>query len=133
MDKDSIDVNFNNYNLIPLNSIQTDWSIINSPFLFYPINALQSSTYSSSSLYSLYTDSQINSGLNIELQPDVMLNQFRITQNWESQKKYGVFAKYLGIAQFMGVVGLAAVHFSKFNPPPKGKVNLKNDLIKIPK
>lgn len=133
LDRDSIYSDFNNYNLIPLNSIQTDWSIINSPLLFNPINTLQSSSNGSSSLYSLYPDSQINSGLNIELQPDIILNQFRISKNWDSQKKYGVFAKYLGIAQFMGAIGLAAVHIANYNPPPKGKVNLKNDIIKKPK
>lgn len=124
---DSLVNNFEN--VLGFNSIQTDWNIINSPFLIYPynMNLLQNESEINPSLYALYTDSQINSGLNFELQPNVLLNQFKIAQNWEVKKKYGVFAKYLGIAQFMGAVGLAAVHISKFHTPPTGKVNFKND------
>ena len=123
-----------------MNSLRTDWTVINSPFLFYPMNTLNSSYSNNPSLYSLYTDSQINTGINFELQSDVMLKQFQLVNNWEAKKKYGVFAKYLGIAQFMGAVGLAAVHISKFHTPPKGKINgpskskmfLKEPKIKKP-
>ena len=108
--------------------------------MFYPMNTLNSSYLNNPSLYSLYTNSQINTGINFELQPDVMLNQFQLVNNWEAKKKYGVFAKYLGIAQFMGVVGLAAIHISKFHSPPKGKIkkpsngnmDLKEPKIKNP-
>jgi len=94
------------------------------------MNTFNSSNSSNPSLYSLYTDSQINTGINFELQPDIMLKRFQLVNNWEAKKKYGVFAKYLGIAQFMGVFGLAAVHISKFHAPPKGKVNMpsKGDM-----
>ncbi len=87
------------------------------------MNTLNSSYSNNPSLYSLYTGSQINAGINFELQPDVMLNQFQLANNWGAKKKYGVFAKYLSIAQFMSVVGLAAVHISKFHAPPKGKIS----------
>lgn len=126
MEIDSVN-SFNNFNYT-----KTDLSIINFQIFFYPLNLLQTEQFNNKSLYSLYTDSQINSGFNIELQSNVLLNQFKIAQNWETKKKYGVFAKYLGIAQFMGVVGLAAVHFSKFNPPPKGKTSFNYDKIRKP-
>lgn len=93
------------------------------------MNTFNSSTSNNTSLYSLYTDSQINAGVNFELQPDVMLKRFQLVNNWEAKKRYGVFAEYLGIAQFIGVVGLAAVHISKFHTPQKKKVKLKNPLI----
>ena len=96
------------------------------------MNTLNSSYSNNPSLYSLYTDSQINAGINFELQSDVMLSQFQLVNNWEAKKKYGVFAKYLGIAQFIGVVGLAAVHIKKFHFPKKEKVKLKNPLIEKP-
>lgn len=128
----SLNSDYNNFDVFKLNSIKTDWIIINSPLLFYPINTLGSSYSNTPSLYSLYTDSQINSGINFELQPDVMLSRFQLLNNWEIKKKYGVFAKYLGIAQFIGVVGLAAVHISKFHAPPKGEANLKNSKIEKP-
>ncbi len=129
---DSLNNDYNNFDILKLNSLKTDWTIINSPFMFYPMNTLNSSYSNNPSLYALYTDSQINAGINFELQPDVMLNQFQLVNNWEAKKKYGVFAKYLGIAQFMGVVGLAAVHISKFHAPPKGKVDLKDSKFKKP-
>ena len=117
-----------NIELQKSNSLKTDWTIINSPFMFFPTNRLYSQSYSS---HSLYTDFQMNNATNFALQPTAMLNQFQLASNWESKKKYGVFAKYLGIAQFMGVVGLAAVHISKFHAPPKGKTNLeKNKFVK---
>jgi len=124
------------FNILKLNSLKTDWEIVNSQLLFYPMNTLNSSSSTSSSLYSLYTYSQINSGANFELQPDIMLDQFRLINNWEAKKRYWVFAKYLGIAQFMGAVGLAAVHISKFHTPPKGKFNgpsKSNMYLKEPK
>jgi hypothetical protein len=117
------------FDLQKLNSLKTDWNIINSPFLFYPTTPINSTT----SLYSLYAESQINSGINFELTPNVMLNQFQLANNWETKKRYGVFAKYLGIAQFMGVIGMAAVHISKFYPPPKGKIDLKKNKLVNPK
>jgi len=100
------------------------------------MNTFNSSGSNNPSLYSLYTDSQFNAGINYELQPDVMLKRFQLVNNWEANKKYGVFAKYLGIAQFMGAVGLAAVHISKFHTPPKGKINApskSNMFLKEPK
>lgn len=118
---DSSEVEFN---LNKLNSLQTDWNVLTSPVTFYPSNFIQQSNPELNSLYAMYTNYQMDSGLNIA-EPNVMLNQFQLANNWEAHKKYGVFAKYLGIAQFMGVVGLAAVHISKFNTPPKGKTNLK--------
>lgn len=137
---DSLNSAYNKFNIQKLNSLKTDWIIINSSLLFYPENTLNSSYSNNPSLYSLYTDSQINAGINFELQPDVMLKRFQLVNNWEAKKKYGMFAKYLGIAQFMGVVGLAAVHISKFHTPKKGKVNapsnwdmnLKEPKIKKP-
>jgi len=120
------------YTPIKLNSIITNWSIINSQLFFYPKNILQTEQLNSKSLYSLYIDSQINFGLNITLQSNVLLNQFKIAQHWETQKKYGVFTKYLGTAQFVGVMGLSVIHFSKFNMPPKGKAIFNNDKIKNP-
>lgn len=91
------------------------------------MNTFNSSGSNNSSLYSLYTFSQLNAGVNFDLQPDVMLDQFQLINDWEAKKKYGVFAKYLGIAQFMGAVGLAAVHISKFHTPPKGEINIPSN------
>jgi hypothetical protein len=124
------------FNILKLNSLKTDWKIVNSQLLFHPMNTFNSSGSNNSSLYSMYTYSQINSGFNIELGPDVMLSQFQLANNWEAKNKYGVFAKYLGIAQFMGAVGLAAIHISKFHTPPKGKINSpanENMNLKEPK
>ncbi len=115
-----------------MNSLKTDWTIINSPLLFYPMNTLNSSYSNNPSLYSLYANSQINAGVNFGLQRDVMLNQFQLVNNWEVKKKYGIFAKYLGIAQFIGAVSLAAVHISKYHISPKGKEKLKEPKIRKP-
>ena len=137
---DSLNSDYDNFNILKLNSLKTDWEIVNSQLMFYPMNTFNTPASNSSSFYSLYTYSQFNTGYNIELQPDIMLSQFQLVNNWEAKKKYGVFAKYLGIAQFMGAVGLAAVHISKFHTLPKGKINspskskmfLKEPKIKKP-
>ena len=118
-----------NFEIQKLNSIHTDWNVINSPLLFYPMNTLPSSYSNNPSLYALYTNSQINSGLSI-IKPDAMLNQFQLVNNWETKKKYGVFAKYLGIAQFMGAIGIAAVSIANQDIVPKGKAKLKQPKIK---
>jgi hypothetical protein len=123
--EDSTLVDYTESPIVNLPSIHTDWTIINSPLLFYPMNTLESSYSNNPSLYALFTDSQLNTGLKI-IQPEMMLNQFQLANNWNAKKKYGVFAKYLGIAQFMGAVGLAAIHISKFHQPPKGKADLKH-------
>lgn len=107
-----------------LNSLKTDWNLLTSPVSFYPSNYIQQFNPEINSLYTMFTNSQVNSGLNI-VNSNIMLNQFQLANGWETQKKYGVFAKYLGIAQFMGAVGLAAIHISKFHAPPKGKINRK--------
>ena len=112
-----------------LNSLQTDWNIFTSPIAFYLSNSTHQFNSEMNSLYSMFTSSQMNSGLYIA-NPNQMLNQFQLANNWETQKKYGVFAKYLGIAQFMGAIGIAAVHISKFYAPPKGKVKI--DAPKTP-
>lgn len=116
--KDSVNYENNELSTLHLSSIHTDWNIINSPLLFYPMNTLESSNAHNPSLYRLFTDSQINTGLNL-VKPEDMLNQFQLANNWEAKKKYGVFAKYLGIAQFMGVIGLAVIHINKFHMPKK--------------
>ena len=118
-----------NFEIQKFNSLKTDWNIINAPFIFYPM----STTYSTVSLHSLYTESYLNSGDAITLSPDVMLTQFQLANNWSSRKKYDVFAKYLGIAQFVGVIGLAAVHISKYHMPKKAKSNLKTNNLIEPK
>ncbi len=123
--KDLVNSDIKNYNVFKLNSIKTDWNIINSSLRFFPINSLQPTYSNNPSLYALYTDSQINAGINFELQPDVMLKRFQLINNWETKKKYGVFAKYLGIAQFMGAIGIAAVSIANQNIVPKGKTKFK--------
>ena len=121
--EDSVKNNYINFNLLKLNSIHTDWNVITFPMTTLP-------SYSNNpSLYALYTDSQMNSGLSI-VQPDVMLNQFQLVNNWDAKKKYGVFAKYLGIASFMGAIGIAAVSVANQNIVPKGKAKFKNSKIK---
>ena len=65
------------------NSIIADWNIIISPIHFYPLNVLQTEQCNNKLLYSLYADSQINSGFNITLQSNVLLNQFKISRNWD--------------------------------------------------
>ncbi|MCF6269887.1 MAG: hypothetical protein L3J41_09260 [Melioribacteraceae bacterium] len=129
---DSLNNNYNNIDILKLNTLKTDWIIINSPLLFYPMNTFSSSHSNNLSLYSLYTNSQINTAINFELQPDVMLKRFQLVNNWEAKKEYGVFAKYLGIAQFVGAVGLAAVHISKYHISPKEKAKLKGSKVKKP-
>lgn len=122
--EDSTQFDYTESPIVNLSSIHTDWTIINSPLLFYPMNTLESAYSNNPSLYALFTDSQLNTGLKI-IQPEMMLNQFQLANNWDAKKKYGVFAKYLGIAQFIGAVSLAAIHISKFHQPPKGKADLK--------
>ena len=119
---DSISSEYNKFDIQKLNSLKTDWNVINSPLFFYNSN---SAIQNPSSLYTLYASSQINSGLNIT-QPDEMLNQFQLVNNWEVKKKYGVFAKYLGIAHLIGAVGIAAVSVANQNVVPKGKTKFKN-------
>ncbi len=114
------------FNVLKINSIKTDWNVINSPLLFFPMNSLQPTYSNNPSLYTLYTGSQINAGINFELQPDVMLKRFQLINNWETKKKYGVFAKYLGIAQFMGAIGIAAVSIANQNIVPKGKTKFRS-------
>ncbi len=113
-----------NFDLLKLNSLKTDWNIVNSPLLFNPLNMVQPSYSNNSSLYAFYTDSQINSGLSI-VQPNIMLSQFQLANNWNTKKRYGVLAKYLGIAQFMGAIGIAAVSIANQSSIPKGKAKLK--------
>jgi hypothetical protein len=125
LSQDKIDSSNVEFNFNELNSLQTDWNVLTSPVSFYPSNYIEYNNPQVNSLYSMFTSSQTNAGLNI-VEPNLMLNQFQLANNWEIKKQYGVFAKYLGIAQFMGVVGLAAIHISKFHSPPKGKINFKN-------
>ncbi len=124
--KDLVNSDIKNYNVFKLNSIKTDWNVINSSLLFSPINSLQPTYSNNPSLYTLYTDSQINAGINFELQPEVMLKRFKLINNWGTKKKYGVFAKYLGIAQFMGAIGIAAVSIANQNIVPKGKAKFNS-------
>jgi hypothetical protein len=129
---DTLVTNFNyseNIDFQKFNSLKTDWNSINSPLLFYPIIP----TSTPLSLHSLYTEAYLNSGNNFTLTPDIMLSQFQLVNNWSTKKKYGVFTKYLGIAQFVSVLGLAAVHISKYHMPQKTKNNLKTNNLIEPK
>ncbi|MDA3861106.1 MAG: hypothetical protein PF445_07745 [Melioribacteraceae bacterium] len=127
-EKDSIHSENEQFDITKLNSLKTDWTVLNSPLLIYSTNSARSNHQS---LYSLYTNSQMNSGLSIT-QPDEMLNQFQLANNWEAKKKYGVFAKYLGIAQLMGAIGIAAVSISNQNNIPKSKVKTKSPRTEKP-
>ncbi len=122
----------NNFNIHKLNSLKTDWNVINSPLLFNTLNTLQPSYQNNPSLYTLYTNSQINAGINFELQPDVMLKRFQLVNNWKAKKKYGVFAKYLGIAQFVGAIGIATISVINQNTFPKKEEKTKRTDIERP-
>ena len=50
-----------------------------------------------------------------------LLLQFRQKNNWAVKQKYGVFAKYLSYAQFLGALGLAVIHLNKWNDIDKEK------------
>ncbi len=112
-------------------SLKSDWQIFTHPFNTYSLNGYYPLSYSQYSLHELYANYKLNSSLTFT-QPDVLLNQFKLSSNLGTKKKYGVFAKYLGMAELFGVMGLAAIHISKFNAPLKGATasNKFNKFIK---
>ena len=72
----------NELNLTKLNSLKTDWNVLTSPLSFYPTNFVNSVNPEFNSLYSLYSESQINSGLDFA-EPQIMLNQFQLANNYQ--------------------------------------------------
>lgn len=89
-------------------SIFTDWRLLNYPL----INQGEFSSFHQPNYSSIYAEP---SGTKLIASKEEMLAQFRLQQNWEVKKKYGVFAKYLGYAQLIGAASLLGVHIYQWS------------------
>ncbi|MCK5086230.1 MAG: hypothetical protein KAQ90_01865 [Melioribacteraceae bacterium] len=102
--------------------IKLNWQTLNNPSLYFQKKYNLFTLFEFMELSQFYYLSPIeNNELDYYKVREELLSNFRSINNWEVKKKYGVFAKYLSYAQFLGALGLAVIHLNKWNDIDKEK------------
>jgi len=126
---DSLNLN-SEKNLDSQNEIKLNWQTLSNPSLYFQKKYDLFTLFDFMDLNQFYyLSTNENNELDYFKLREELLLQFRQKNNWEVKKKYGVFAKYLSYAQFLGALGLAAIHLNKWNEIDKEKnVNPKKEF-----